>query len=82
MRMAEDKVDKVGLCNKCGENKKIAIAFDGFQSCRDCALDIYKCDLCEEMIEIDVYKKHLMESHTREMLADKLAGYKLAGYGL
>lgn len=77
--MAENNVNKIGLCNKCGEEKMIEVAFYGFQSCLDCALDIYQCDLCEKKIEIEVYKKHLMESHTRGMMADKLATYKLAG---
>jgi len=69
------------MCNKC-EDKKIAAAYNGFRSSIDCALDIYQYDFYEEKVEIGVYKKYLMEDHSAEMMAEKLAAYKLAGYRL
>ena len=81
--MAANYVGKVGVCGKCGRSKEIVIAFNGYEKsrlCEECALGIYPCDFCEKNIEIRSYKQHLMENHSLETMANKLASYKLAGY--
>ena len=83
--MAENDIGKVRICGRCGRSKKIVVAFSGYEKsrlCEDCALGIYPCDFCEKNIEISSYKKHLMDNHSPETMADKLASYKLAGYSL
>ncbi|TLX68846.1 MAG: hypothetical protein E6L03_02450 [Thaumarchaeota archaeon] len=74
---------KSDVCSKCGETKKIVLVFDAYEKlllCKDCALNRYPCDFCEIRPEINSYKKHLLENHTAEMMAEKLVKYKLDVY--
>ena len=83
--MVQNDIGKIGICGKCGRSKEIVVAFNGSEKsrlCEDCALGIYPCDFCDKNIEIGSYKKHLIENHSPEIMADKLASYKLAGISL